>query len=203
MDHETFDRLARGVGAIRNRRGALKGMVAGLFGLGLGREAASTQAQARLATCGQQCLRTEDCNAGLRCARPGAQVGRCVAYKSSGASCQSNIDCDRDFEVCRSRRCVNQVTCNRCAQNADCPSGQICRNGQCVDRCRRDSDCPSNQVCRDGRCVADSNRCNDSGDCRRDERCRNGRCVQEECQNDDDCGRRERCRNGRCRRKRD
>lgn len=171
MDNKTFDALTRSFGTQRSRRDALKSLVAGLFGLGIAR-GASAQVGVERATCGQSCSDSADCNAGLRCS------GRiCVRIADSRDSCRRNIDCDRDFEICRNDRCENQSTCDRCGSTTDCPSGQACRNGRCGD-CSRDSQCRNDEVCRNGRCERDRDRCNSDRDCRRRERCRRGRCVR-------------------------
>jgi hypothetical protein len=156
MDRKTFDAVTRGFGAQRSRRAALKSLAAGLFGLGAARTAAAPVGIER-ATCGQVCRDNVDCNAGLRCSRNGGD-GICVAILDSRDSCNQNIDCDRDFERCSNGRCVNVLDCSSCRVNADCPSGEACRDGNC-----------------DG---GNGNRCNGNRDCRNNERCRNGRCVR-------------------------
>lgn len=177
MDGKTFDALTRGLGIQRNRRDALKSLAAGLIGLG-GARSASAQVSIERSTCGQSCNTTRaDCNSGLRCSSSSGTNGQCVAIIDSRDSCSGNIGCGRDYEVCRSGRCVNQSTCTRCNVNADCPSGENCRNGNCGG-CQQDRDCPSGDVCRNGRCERDVDECTANSDCRRDERCRRGRCVR-------------------------
>ena len=176
MDTKTFDALARGFAAQRSRRDAVKGLVAGLMGLGVARGAAA-QVTAQRATCGQSCSGSEDCNAGLRCSRPNDRNGICVAITDSRSSCSRNIDCDRNHEICRNRRCVNQLNCTRCNVAADCPSGDACRNGNCGG-CDRDGQCRSGEICRGGNCERAGDRCNSNRDCRKRERCRNKRCVR-------------------------
>jgi len=176
MDSKTFDALTRGFGAQRSRRAALKNLAAGLMGLGLARSA-SAQVSVERATCGQSCSTSSDCNAGLRCSRAGERDAICVNVADSRNSCNRNINCDREFELCRNGRCVNQSTCNRCNVTEDCPAGEVCRNGNCGG-CDRDGQCRSGEVCRNGRCERDRNRCDSDRDCPRKKRCRNNRCVR-------------------------
>ena len=176
MDSKTFDVLTREFGRQRSRRDALVRLAATLFGLGLARNA-SAQVSAELATCGQSCTGSEDCNAGLRCSRPSGFSGICVAIADSRVGCNRNINCNRAFEVCRNGRCVNQTGCNRCNVAEDCPTGEACRHGSCGE-CNRDRDCRGNEVCRKGRCKRRRNKCNRNRDCPRRKRCRNGRCKR-------------------------
>lgn len=173
MDSTTFDTLTRRFVERRTRREALTGLAAALAGFGGLR--AGAQVTAELATCGQSCSGTEDCNAGLRCSRPPGFSGICVAIADSRANCNRNLNCSRNFEVCRNDRCVNESTCDRCNVAEDCPAGEACRSGFCGG-CTRDRDCRSNEVCRDGTCRRNRNRCDRNRDCPRNKRCRNGRC---------------------------
>ncbi len=206
MDGKTFDALARGFGSQRSRRGALKGIAAGLLGLGTVRGAAAQdpgfdvqRVGGELARCGENCSRTDQCNAGLRCSR-----GRCIARGDSRDNCRTSRDCERDFEICRNRECVNEVNCgpDSCTRDSQCRRSEICRNGRCendTSRCRRDNDCRAGEECRDDRCVQ-SNRCRRDRDCRRNEVCRNDRCEggDDRCQRDRDCRNSEECRDNRC-----
>jgi Cys-rich repeat protein len=176
MDSKMFDALTRGFGAQRSRRAALKSLAAGLMGLGVAKSA-SAQVGIERATCGQSCSSSTDCNAGLRCSRPNNRDGICVAIADSRDTCNRNINCERDYELCRNDRCVNQSTCNRCHVTADCPTGEVCRNGNCGG-CDRDGQCPSGEVCRNGRCERDRDSCRSDRDCRKRERCRRNRCVR-------------------------
>ena len=183
MDNKTFDALTRGFGTQRNRRDALKAFAAGLLGLGVARDAAA-QVSAERANCGQPCRNisgencegNDCCNAGLRCSGTGNDA-ICVREPDSASTCSRNVNCTRNFELCRNGRCRNQVVCDRCRVTEDCPAGQACRNGNCGD-CNRDRDCRSNEVCRNGRCERGRNECQSNSDCPRRRRCRNGRCVR-------------------------
>jgi hypothetical protein len=183
MDTKTFDALTRQFGKQRTRRDALKAFAGGLVGLGLGREV-SAQVSAERANCGQPCRNVSGtscdgdncCNAGLRCSGTGNDA-ICVRIANSDNTCDRNVECTREFELCRNRRCENTNTCSRCRVAEDCRSSQACRNGNCGD-CNRDRDCRSNEVCRNGRCERGRNDCNSNSDCPRRKRCRNGRCVK-------------------------
>lgn len=177
MDSNRFDALARGIGAHRSRRDAVKSLVAGLVGLGVAR-GASAQITAERLTCGQSCSRDADCNSGLRCSA-GSNNRICVAILDSETRCNHNRDCDLPYERCNNnrRRCVNVNNCSRCRDNTDCPTGEICRNGNCGE-CRRDRQCGRNEVCRNGRCKRNRNACRNNKDCPKNKRCRNGRCKR-------------------------
>ncbi|MCC7022104.1 MAG: hypothetical protein IT338_04715 [Thermomicrobiales bacterium] len=174
MDSNRFDALTRNFGLRRSRRDALKAFAGGLVGIGLAR-GASAQVSTEAATCGQTCTRDSDCNAGLRC----GSNRICVAKTSSKTSCNRNINCSNNYEICnKNGRCVNQVKCNRCETASDCANPkQGCRNGRCGE-CNRDRDCRSNEVCKNGRCKRGKNRCNRNSDCPRNRKCRNGRCKK-------------------------
>ena len=178
MDTKTFDALTRRFGTQRNRRDALKAFAAGFLGLGIARDAAA-QVTAERSNCGQPCNGSSgNCNAGLQCSGT-SNDSICVRIPdpSPRETCNRNIDCTRNYELCRSGRCTNQVVCDRCRVTEDCPSGQACRNGNCGD-CNRDRDCRPNEVCRNGRCERGRNECQRNSDCPRRRRCRNGRCVR-------------------------
>lgn len=173
MDSKRFDELARGFASRRTRRDAALSVAAGLLGL-VGLESAMAQVTSERATCGQSCSRDGDCNAGLRCS---SGNGICVRIPDSRTNCSRNSDCSHNYERCNARHCVNESTCSRCAASADCPTGQVCRNGRCGE-CSRDRQCGRNETCRNGRCERDRNACDSNRDCRKKERCRRNRCVR-------------------------
>ena len=177
MDKNAFDALVRGLGAGRSRRTALKGLAAGLFGLGIGREA-KAQVGGEALVCRQFCDSDADCNAGLRCGKASDQ---CFAVPDTRKRCNGNSDCPVRYEICGSNgRCQNTQNCFECKRDGDCAN--------------------ADQSCRDGRCVVVKPQCNDDDDCRRVERCENRRCVSRgTCVEDNDCRRNEKCnRNDRC-----
>ena len=177
MDSKRFDALTRGIGAQRNRRDAVKAFAAGFVGLGVVK-GVSAQVSIEEATCGQSCVVSGDCNAGLECSRPSGDNGICVRIPDTGFDCDENADCDQNYEVCRNGECVNQVVCDRCNIDANCPGDEVCRNGRCGDEgCRSDGDCPRRRVCRNGRCIREDE-CNSNRDCPRRRVCRGGRCVR-------------------------
>ena len=176
MDTTRFDALVRTLGRQRNRRDTLTGLIAGLAGIG-GATGVVARVTVEASTCGERCRADGECNGGLRCSVPsGSLEGSCIALADSGTSCTQNIDCPSTDEVCRDRRCVNQVSCSRCVNPGDCQNGLVCRNGECRE-CTRDPQCPgTRQICLNGRCQR-NRPCDRNRDCRSNERCRNGRCV--------------------------
>jgi Cys-rich repeat protein len=177
MDSKTFDALTRRFGAQRNRRDAVKAFAAGLVSLGFARDAAA-QVSTERSNCGQPCEgSTNNCNAGLICSGSGSD-SICVRKPDTRDTCNRNINCHDNFELCRNGRCINQSNCGRCRVYEDCPSGEVCRNGNCGE-CRRDRQCPARQICRNGRCKRSGGRsCNNNSDCPRRKKCRRGRCVR-------------------------
>ena len=151
MDRNLFDTVVRGFAPRRSRRAALKALAAAAFGLGVAREAGA-QPGAELAACENRCNADSDCNAGFRC---GLGSRRCFAIPDSRRRCGANIQCPNNWEICnRNDRCVNQMKCDECQRNGDCPTGQKCRNGSCeVPECTTNSDCRRREKCRRGRCV--------------------------------------------------
>jgi hypothetical protein len=113
VESTQFDRLARSVATAATRRGALRGLAAGLLGaagLGVVRQDAS-------ARCGRQydgCNDNKDCCHGLNCktlqaprAESGNFKGVCAYKRGCGKRndfCQKNKDCCRNFR-CNNKRC--------------------------------------------------------------------------------------------------
>ena len=98
-----------------------------------------------------------------------------------------------------------------CTTDADCPPGQICKDGKCVDgptpnpdpdpptpeptpECTTDKDCPPGQICEDGKCVPG---CRKDEDCPDGHICEDGVCVPG-CRDDYDCPGDEYCEDGVC-----
>ena len=109
MDGKVFDALTKGVGRGCTRRTAFKGLVGGLFGLGLAGDAAARVGTEACGRKGQKCFRNTDCCQGLRCRNGGDpdNQGTCDFKNGSGGQgdfCRSDRDCDRRF-VCRRSRC--------------------------------------------------------------------------------------------------
>lgn len=83
----------------------------------------------------------------------------------------------------------------RCRENTDCPSGEICVDGNCVTPtetatvtptpigfCDRDQDCPDGEVCVDHHCVTPTPTATPIGFCDRNDDCPNGElCVDHHC----------------------
>ena len=95
MDERRFDELTKSLVAAKpSRREALRrlagGALATVFG-GLALEGVSAQGVGTEArTCGQNCDKDSQCNAGLRC---GEGSEECVAILSSKDSCTGNGGC--------------------------------------------------------------------------------------------------------------
>jgi len=114
LDDKTFDALIREAGTRRNRRAAVKGLVGGLFGLGLAREATGAQGRAvgaegcRIQRCkkavlGQPCTDSRGnpanraCCQGLKCSNT---RGVCVfknGHGGGGDFCRTGNDCDQRY----------------------------------------------------------------------------------------------------------
>lgn len=124
MDSNSFDSLTRGIGRATDRRTALKGLAAGLLGVGAVR-ASSVSAQddggdvggPSIEACGirnDNCFRNTDCCQGLKCrgTNGGRQAGYCDFKNGSGGKgdwCNKDKDCKRNL-VCdrRSNRSRNK-----------------------------------------------------------------------------------------------
>lgn len=95
-------------------------------------------------------------------------------------TCERDADCP-DGNLCRQGQCAETVTCRT---DDDCFYGEECQQGACVrleNYCERNGDCPDGQACeRETRmCVADEGDCSDDNDCFRGEVCDRGACVPE------------------------
>ena len=125
MDGNSFDTLARGFGRATGRRGALKGLAAGLLAIGSARAAtASAQDEGAvpggpsIEACGIRndgCFRNHDCCQGLKCrgTNGGRQAGYCDFKNSSGGKgdwCRKDKDCKRSL-VCDRRRNQSKSKC--------------------------------------------------------------------------------------------
>ena len=86
---------------------------------------------------------------------------------------------------------VSPTPTPRCTTDEDCPSGEVCVNGNCVTAtptntpigfCRGDEDCPNGQVCVNNMCVTPTPTRTPIGYCTGDEDCPNGQvCVNNMC----------------------
>jgi hypothetical protein len=172
MESNRFDALTRRFAVQRSRRSALQGLAGGLLGVGTAKRTVA-QVSSERATCNQGCLDSSDCNAGLRCSND-----HCIAILDTRQQCLVSRDCTRDFEICVTNRCVNQVNCRECNEDSDCPSGSRCKDLICTetDSCNRDQDCGADELCCRGRCRVSDQHCRENADCRRGERCRRRCC---------------------------
>lgn len=118
MDSNAFDKLTQGFGREADRRTALKGLAAGLLGVGATRAVvASAQEDGvedggpSIESCGiknEGCFRNTDCCQGLKCrgAKGGTVSGSCDFKNSSGGRgdwCRKDKDCKRNLECDRRR----------------------------------------------------------------------------------------------------
>ena len=134
MDDRRFDALTRALGAGKNRRQVLRG----LLGLGGGAVALATVLPADAARRGSRPERPVTC--------PGQQI-------PSGSDCV----CPGDLEKCGPDCCAPGISqcCDReCCygicygEELCCPSPNIVCDGQCVEGvCCYDLDCPENYIC--------------------------------------------------------
>jgi len=108
-----------------------------------------------------------------------------------------------------------------CRDDEDCPSGEVCVEGECVAAtptstpigfCTDNDDCPEGQVCVDNRCVTPTPTatpigfCTDNDDCPPGQVCVNNRCVTPTptatpigfCTDNDDCPPGQVCVNNSC-----
>ncbi len=119
MDDKTFDSLIRDAGSQRSRRTAIKGLVGGLLGFGIARQATAAQVGAeackirrcKKAVLDQNCLDrngnpdNHQCCQGLKCDNG---RGVCKFKNDSGGAgdfCRNDRDCDDDF-FCKKNQCV-------------------------------------------------------------------------------------------------
>ncbi len=88
----------------------------------------------------------------------------------------------------------------KCSNNAQCPPGYVCRNGECVEKpkCTGDGDCPAGFTCVKGNCVKKAD-CAADADCPAGYLCKNGKCVQKAgCGSNTDCPKGQICKDGKC-----
>lgn len=84
--------------------------------------------------------------------------GRCLECNTA-ADCGSDQGCSLDgacYDVGSGHGAI-------CTSDADCPEGQLCREGLCLVRCSSRADCRDNQDCAEGVCI--SRRCSAQGSC--------------------------------------
>jgi MYXO-CTERM domain-containing protein len=99
----------------------------------------------------------------------------------------------------------------RCRENEDCPSGQVCVDGECVTPtptrtptgCTNNDQCPPGQVCVNNMCVTPTpTGCTDNDQCPPGQVCVNNMCVTAtptpRCRDNNDCPSGEVCVNGMC-----
>ena len=134
---------------------------------------------------------------GRTCLQVECRCGEIYAHACHPYSCCSNSDCGTG-RMCLNHSCV--IIPGRCENDSQCPSGYVCRDGDCVrpPRCLNDGDCPEGYICIDGTCSRPE--CSSNADCPAGLICANGRCViaPPECARDSDCSAGFVCRGGKC-----
>ncbi len=107
----------------------------------------------------------------------------CINGYCVTGSCLTDADC-KSGQVCRNLQCIS------CTKNSDCPTGKFCDSGVCKDfQCRVNSQCPRGLVCNAQlRCAP----CSKSADCGTNRTCRNGVCYKV-CTLSSDCSSNEVC----------
>lgn len=81
----------------------------------------------------------------------GGETDAAVICKSRDSSCEFSAECCEAYR-CRDGRC--QLPIPDCETDTDCPSGRVCRSGDCeVPDCTMDKDCPGGEVCTSGSCT--------------------------------------------------
>jgi MYXO-CTERM domain-containing protein len=113
-----------------------------------------------------QCTGDKPCNVDVDC--PGDAV--CVSNKCTPSGCYKATCADK--KLCSDASCED----NPC-ENKQCGAGETCRptDGKCIPDCPA---CPSGEVCKEGQCQADP--C-DGVTCQDGERCKEGQCIKDPC----------------------
>ena len=146
---------------------------------------------------GESCRARNDCRDGLACVRDVCVVDEFDIAPSARScdviQCNDVSDCLHIAEGCEEL----QVACTR-GNTAACESFEracnfACETNRCEPRCVDDALCPPGWTCRDGQC----SECAGNGDCDAGERCLRGRCI-EPCRTDLDCPLFHTCRDGEC-----
>ncbi len=215
MDSQRFDGLARALGAGASRRSIVKGIAAGLFGLGAGRVAIRSAGATDLpcsnltGPCG---VNQECCTSDLTCEGSfclSSQGGACM----NSGDCAGGLDCisseDPTFSCDFAQPSQAAITCVcgtfvQCVVADDCipdvsSAGALllCCDGTCATgECCADADCTTeaNGACVDHLCEYPKiPTCQVDDDCIAGagpvtpSRCCGGVCVAAECCTDDDC----------------
>lgn len=115
---------------------------------------------------------------------------RCVSQKKACVQvtqAKSKEECNKLDDDCDGS--VDEG-CNNCQTNQDCPTSSFCINGFCVvGNCLTDADCKSGQVCRNLKCIS----CSTNSDCPVGKYCDKGTCKIFQCQVNSQCPRGQIC----------
>ena len=192
MDGSRFDALARWVGRLTTRRGALRHLSGAIVSLALGSRPGLTEARKR------------NCRlVGEPCGKGAGKPGRCCA----GAVCNEDqvgggtCVCPQNLQECYGL-CVDSasnplacgIDCVVCADDTDCCNGICCKaggrccGGSCTDLTADNGncggcgqECPKGLTCCDSRCRLFDDDPRHCGGCNRrcgaNQVCVNGRCV--------------------------
>jgi hypothetical protein len=161
MDDLRFDRLARRLGATTGRRAALKGLAAGLLGVGLAGRAE--------VTLGARCDRNRDCGNNERCC--GNRCRDILNDRRHCGGCNNNCR-GSGTRICRNGGCYFQCrgaqdgVCdlNACGDLCGCnfldADNDVCEfiGERCADLriCNNDNQCPVGRICLNDGCCGDA-----------------------------------------------
>lgn len=183
MDGPDFDRITRSWARRTNRRGALRGLAAGLLtGWGWRRSGGAAVAQEGPAAI--TCTQDAECLDG--------DLDPCTGATCVDGSCTYFIvDCIPGHVCCDNGACCPSEEPGICLTDADCMptsgdpcEGTLCEGGVCVSflvSCAADHACCGNGACcptgEPGACLADTDCLHESGDPCEGVRCEGGTCV--------------------------
>lgn len=83
---------------------------------------------------------------------PACQGGVCITPNLPQGSCNADSEC-LPRQYCSGNRCITCKAPPDCTKDADCKTGEICKNGQCGVTCTSDASCRGGfQICSQGFC---------------------------------------------------
>ena len=143
-----------------------------------------------------ECKENLDCTNGTKC-----ENGKCIPAPCNPA-CQNGSRCVHGICTAIPSKCdpkcppeqkCYQGACMQCAQDLDCPKGQVCQRGHCVTKPGCTPSCKPGEQCIANKCIP-VNSCRPP--CQSSHTCENGRCVPIKCS--PPCHSSQRCENGKC-----
>lgn len=137
---------------------------------------------------GESCRARNDCTDGLRCIS-NVCVQQDFDIAQSAKSCE-RVECNVDADCCDdvepggtcNRGCENSLCVFRCTMDFECGGG-FCMAGRCAS-CRTDADCGTGNACRQGLC---EERCESNADCPYLNTCTAGECIETGCTTNREC----------------